>query len=169
MNLLDYVDTIPDFPKPGISFKDISPLLASHEATRAAVMQLTEPWRGKVDRVVGIESRGFLLGMCIAQELGVGFTLSRKRGKLPGATLHQDYDLEYGTDAIEMQSDSLEKDIRVLIHDDVIATGGTAAAAEALVQRLGARVVGHSFLIDLAFLNGKSKLSAPVHAAITID
>lgn len=163
--------TVPDFPEPGIQFKDISPILADPALLRTAVRELASPFAAEgITRVVGVESRGFLFGTPMADWLGAGFVLARKPGKLPGETIREDYDLEYGTDAIELHADALGPADRVLIHDDVIATGGTAAAAAALVERLGAEVVGFSFLIELDALAGRRMLPSaiPVHTVLSV-
>ena len=151
---------IPDFPKPGIVFKDITPLLLDPAAFRRATELMTAPYRGAgVTRVVAIESRGFLLGGPIALELGVGLVPIRKPGKLPGARGRVDYALEYGTDALEMHRDALGRNDRVLVVDDVLATGGTAEAAARLVGEHGAAIGGYTFLIELDLLAGRRRLS----------
>lgn len=153
------VRTIPDFPKPGIQFKDITPVLADPKLLKLAVIALAEPWQdARITKVIGIESRGFILGAMLAERLGAGFVPVRKEGKLPFSTLKESYGLEYGTDTIEMHTDALDESDIVLIHDDVIATGGTAAAAQRLAESAGARMAGYSFLINLTFLDGQSKL-----------
>jgi adenine phosphoribosyltransferase len=150
---------IPDFPKPGILFRDVTPLLLDATAFRAAIDAMAAPFRSaRIDRVVGIESRGFLLGPGIALELGAGFGLVRKEGKLPYETHRAEYALEYGTDVVEMHTDAVEKGQRVLVVDDLIATGGTCAAAVELVKAAGGVCVGATFLIELAFLKGRQKL-----------
>lgn len=164
--------TVPDFPKPGIQFKDISPILADPALLRTAVRALALPYADMgITKVVGVESRGFLFGTPVADWLGAGFVLARKPGKLPAATLREDYELEYGTDAVEIHADALVPGDRVLIHDDVIATGGTAAAAARLVERVGAELVGFAFLIELAFLNGRDQLpdGLPVHVVLDVS
>ena len=158
---------VPDFPKPGIMFKDITPLLRDPRGLDASVMLLAEPFRDQgVTRVAGIESRGFIFGSCVARILGAGFVPIRKPGKLPWTTRRNEYKLEYGSDVIEIHDDALTADDRVVIIDDVLATGGTAAAATALVKELGATIVGTGFLIELDFLQGRSKLDVPVHSLI---
>jgi adenine phosphoribosyltransferase len=167
-----YVRDIPDFPKPGIVFKDITPVLASAEALDAAVTQLAERARewGEVDVVVGAEARGFLLGAALARELGAGFVLARKPGKLPHQTVRAEYLLEYGTDALELHSDAVASGARVLVHDDLLATGGTARALCELVEQLEGTVVGCAFLIELAFLNGRQRLAPyPVTSLLQYD
>ena len=150
---------IPDFPKQGIVFKDVGPLLEEPKALAAAVLAMAEPFRSHgIERVLGIESRGFLFAVPIAIELGAGMGLVRKPGKLPYDTHAVSYDLEYGSDAVEMHVDTVLPGQRVLIVDDLLATGGTAAAAVELVERSGGEVVGASFLIELGFLDGLSKL-----------
>lgn len=162
---------IPDFPEPGIVFKDIMPLLADPAGLAGVVDALAGPWRdSRVDAVIGIEARGFLLGPPVALALGVGFIPIRKAGKLPGATEQQSYGLEYGTDTIEIHADAIAPGDHVLVLDDVLATGGTAAAAAALVSRLGATVTGFSFLIELGFLDGRAKLGrAPIECLLIVD
>ena len=161
VDLGSYVRDIPDFPKPGIVFKDITPVLAAPEALDAAVTGLAGLARElDVELVVGAEARGFLLGPAVARELGAGFILARKPGKLPHDTVRAEYQLEYGTDALEIHSDAIDSGSRVLVHDDLLATGGTAAALCELVEQLGGVVVGCAFLIELTFLGGRSALGA---------
>ncbi len=165
------IRNIPDFPKPGILFKDITPLLADAEALAATTAHLSLPFEGqRIDAVFGMESRGFLLGPAIAMKLSSGFVPVRKPGKLPYKTLSATYELEYGTDSIEIHEDAIFKGANVVIHDDVVATGGTALAATSLVQRLGGKIVGYSFIIELGFLDGAKKLTgiAPVHSLIKV-
>ncbi|WP_445150292.1 adenine phosphoribosyltransferase [Baekduia sp. Peel2402] len=167
-----FVRDIPDFPKPGIVFKDITPVLASAEALDAAVTQLASAARewGQIDVVVGAEARGFLLGAALARELGAGFVLARKPGKLPHETVRAEYLLEYGTDALELHSDAVASGARVLVHDDLLATGGTARALCELVEQLEGTVVGCAFLIELAFLNGRQRLAPyPVASLLSYD
>ena len=162
---------IPDFPKPGIVFKDIMPLLADAEALRWTVEQLAE-WAEprNVDYVVGAEARGFILGSALAYRLGCGFVAARKPGKLPYLTVGAKYALEYGFDALEMHVDAVPKGARVLVHDDLLATGGTAKAKIDLIEQLGAEVVGLAFVVELSFLGGRDKLYPyPVHALVTYD
>ena len=160
MDLRTYIRDIPDFPRPGIVFKDITPLMADARALGAAVDQLAEPARGLgVDVVIGAEARGFLLGPGLALALGAGFVLARKPGKLPHDTVSAEYALEYGTDALELHSDAVAHGARVLVHDDLLATGGTARALCELVEQLGGLVVGCHFLIELEFLDGRSRLA----------
>jgi adenine phosphoribosyltransferase len=149
---------IPDFPKPGIVFKDITPLLADAAALRATVDAFVERYRGKVDVVLGIESRGFIVGSAVAYGLGRGIALVRKPGKLPYQTHAASYELEYGRDTLEIHRDALSKGHRVLVIDDLLATGGTASAAVELVQCCGGNVVACAFIIELAFLGGRKRL-----------
>jgi len=149
---------IRDFPKPGIMFKDITPVFYDQKLCSDIVDGFIERLGEKPDAVVGIESRGFLFGFMMANKLGVPFVLVRKAGKLPHKTIHIEYDLEYGTSKIEMHEDALEKNWKVLIHDDLLATGGTAEATARLVEKSGARVTGFTFVVSLDFLNGKNKL-----------
>jgi adenine phosphoribosyltransferase len=158
--LKDHVRDIPDFPRPGVVFKDLTPLLADPEAFRFSVSSLADRFADSgITRVVGIEARGFIVAAPIAYELGAGFVPVRKLGKLPWRTEQESYVLEYGTDALEVHADALGPGDRVLIIDDVMATGGTAAATVTLVERLGATVVGLGFLIELEFLGGRRKLA----------
>ena len=165
--LRHYIRDVPDFPKPGILFKDITPLLRSPEALGAACDALAEPYRGeRISNVVAIESRGFIFGSCVARALGAGFVPIRKPGKLPWTTRRNEYKLEYGSDIIEIHDDALTPNDRALIIDDVLATGGTAAAAACLVRDLGAELAGVGMVIELSFLNGREKLDVPVHALL---
>lgn len=169
--LLDNIRTIPDFPKPGIQFKDITTLLSNKKALQLTTFLLTEPYLEKeVDVVVGLESRGFLFGTNIAQNLNAGFVPVRKPGKLPADTISQEYELEYGTDTLEMHSDAILPGSKVLIHDDLIATGGSAVAATKLVQELGGKVIGYSFIMELSFLKGRALLEkeAPIESILII-
>ena len=164
------VRTIPDFPKPGIRFKDITPIFGHPELLREAVRLLAEPFReAGITKVVGIEARGFILGGILAHELDVGFAPVRKSGKLPYQTVRETYELEYGVDTLEMHVDAVGPGDRVLIHDDVIATGGTAQATARLAERAGAEVAGYAFLIELGFLEGRLRLAEhlPVHAVLS--
>jgi adenine phosphoribosyltransferase len=162
------VRDVPDYPQPGVVFKDITPLLADGKAFAAVVDALAATY-APVDKVAGIEARGFILAAPVACCLGVGFVPIRKKGKLPGATFAQDYDLEYGTATIEVLTDAFEPGDRVLVIDDVLATGGTARATTDLVRRAGARVTGLSVLLELSFLHGRAKLTdLPVTALLTV-
>ena len=159
IDLKQMIRTVPDFPKPGINFFDITTLLKDPHGLKATIDSLSDPYSGaRVDTVVGIESRGFILGSAVAQRIGAGFIPMRKPGKLPAKAIKEIYDLEYGKDALEIHADAIEKGQRVLIVDDVLATGGTAAAATRLVRQLGGELLGLAFLIELSFLDGKSKL-----------
>lgn len=160
MELREHIREIPDFPRPGIGFKDITTLLADAEALDAAVVGLADAVRGDdVEMVVGAEARGFLLGPALARELGSGFILARKQGKLPHDTVQAEYALEYGTDTLEIHSDAIRSGARVLVHDDLLATGGTAKAVCQLVEQLGGDVVACVFLAELAFLGGREQLT----------
>lgn len=151
---------VPDFPKEGILFKDITPLLADVEAFRTCIQLMAERLDGEtVHAVVGIESRGFMFGAALADKLGVGFIPVRKPGKLPAATYRAEYELEYGTDAVEIHQDALETGERVVVVDDLIATGGTARATKELVERCGAEIAAFVFLINLSALQGSEKLA----------
>ena len=154
----DYIRDIPDFPKPGILFKDITPLLADAEALRGVVDRIADTFRGRIDMVLGIESRGFIIGAPVAYALGTGLAVGRKPGKLPASTFSAQYALEYGNDTLEIHRDAFGHPCRVLIVDDLLATGGTAGAAIALVNQLGGEVVACAFVIELAFLRGRERL-----------
>ncbi|GAB3693373.1 adenine phosphoribosyltransferase [Angustibacter aerolatus] len=158
---------VPDFPTPGVVFKDIAPLLGDGEAFAGLIGLLADRYRGRVDVVAGIEARGFVLGAPLAVALGVGFVPVRKAGKLPGETVAASYDLEYGTASIEVQPDAFHRASRVALVDDVLATGGTAAAAAGLVARAGGEVVELAVLMELTFLGGRSRLGdLPVHVVL---
>jgi len=153
------IRTVMDYPTPGIAFRDIAPLLAHGPALEQAVDQLAQPWRNDaVDKVAGIEARGFLLGVPLALALGVGFVPVRKAGKLPGPTVAMSYGLEYGHDVVEVQADAVAPGERVVVVDDVLATGGTAQATAGLINQIGGEVVGFSFLLELAALAGREQL-----------
>lgn len=156
--ILSNLREIPDFPSPGVLFRDITPLLASGEAFSALIDALAEHYRGKIDAVAGLESRGFILAAPLAVKLGLGMITIRKAGKLPGPVIGVDYDLEYGSARLEVRPEAIHEGQRVLIIDDVLATGGTAAAAVELVQQLGATVAGVTVLLELADLHGRDKL-----------
>ena len=158
---------VPDFPKDGVLFKDITPVLADPKLFSRVLDAMAAGW-GPVDVVVGMESRGFIFAGGIAERLGAGFAPARKKGKLPHATVAVDFTLEYGTATLEMHVDAFPKGSRVLIVDDLLATGGTAAATLDLVRRLGGVVVGYSFLIELGFLGGRPRLDAPVRSVLTV-
>ena len=160
MNISEYIRDVQDFPKEGIGFKDITPLLNDFEAMRSATNQLLALIGDqKIDRVVGIETRGFFFATLLADRLGAGFVPVRKPGKLPFKTISQEYDLEYGTDILEMHEDAIKPGELILIHDDVLATGGTAEAVCKLVERLGGKIVQVNFLMELTFLSGRQKLA----------
>ena len=160
IDLKQMIRSVPDFPKPGINFFDITTLLKEPAGLKATIDALAAPYaEARIDVVVGIESRGFILGAAVAQQIGAGFVPVRKPGKLPAKALKEVYELEYGKDAVEVHADAIEKGQRVLIVDDVLATGGTAAATTRLVKQLGGKLHGLAFLIELTFLNGKSKLT----------
>ena len=163
-----FIRDVPDFPKPGIVFKDITPLLRSPRALEKSVHELAEPYRrAGITQVAAIESRGFIFGSCVARVLGAGFVPIRKPGKLPWTTRRNEYVLEYGKDAIEIHDDALTSDDRVIVVDDVLATGGTAAAAAALVRGFDAKLVGIATVIELTFLDPRKKLEGiDVHTVI---
>lgn len=170
IDLKDHIRGIPDFPKPGILFYDISTLLAHPLAWRTAIDRLTEALQlDKPDLLVGIDARGFLLAAPLALELNTGFIMVRKKGKLPGATIPYSYTLEYGSNTIEIQRDALQPGQRVVILDDLLATGGTAQAAIKLCQQVGATVTRAAFVIELAFLHGRDKLGVPVTSLVSYD
>ena len=171
MDLAAHIRAIPDYPKPGIVFRDITPLLLDARALDVAVTGLVDWVRPRdVDLVVAAEARGFILGGAVARQIGAGFVPARKPGKLPHATVSAEYILEYGVDALEMHADALAHGARVLVHDDLLATGGTARALCGLVEGAGATVVGCAFLVELAFLSGREALAGyPVHSLITYD
>lgn len=169
IKLTDYIRDIKDFPKPGIIFKDIAPLLSDKDALREAIEALTEPFKGqKIDYVAAVEARGFIFGSVVAKELGAGFIPIRKPGKLPFDTDSVTYDLEYGSDTLEIHTDAVKPGDKVLMVDDLLATGGTMVAACELIEKLGGSISGLTFLIELTFLSGREKLkSYPVHAVIS--
>jgi adenine phosphoribosyltransferase len=168
VDLNEFIADVPDFPEPGIVFKDITPLLASPSAFLQAVDEMAGPFLGAgVGIVVGIESRGFLLAGSIAERIGSGVGLVRKPGKLPRATVSVTYELEYGTDSLEIHEDAFAPGTRVLIVDDVLATGGTLAATRELIEKAGGDVVGATMLMELSFLNGRSRFDGPLHAVLT--
>lgn len=170
MNFKEHIRAIPDFPRPGILFYDISTLLAHPPAWHAMVERLAAAIRPhRPELLVGIESRGFLVAAPLAYTLGCGFAMVRKKGKLPGPTVRHSYDLEYGSDTIEVQEDAVSPGQRVVVLDDLIATGGTMAAAIELVQQQGGTVAAAACIIELAFLNGRSRLPVPLAAMVTYD
>jgi len=169
-SLRDYIRTIPDFPEPGIMFRDVTTLFQDPRGFRMAIDQLLHPYAGvQIDKVAGLEARGFILGGAVAHQLSVGFVPIRKKGKLPGETLDQDYALEYGTATMEIHVDALQPGERVLVVDDLLATGGTAEAGVKLIERLGAQATSLAFIIDLPDLGGRAKLERlglDVHALV---
>ncbi len=170
MNLKDHIRAIPDFPKPGILFYDISTMLAHPAAWRQCISLLTEKIEiHKPDLLVGIESRGFLVSAPLALELGCGFAMVRKRGKLPGEIISYEYDLEYGSDTIEIQADAIEPGQRIVILDDLLATGGTMAASIDLARQVGGDVRACACIIELNFLEGRKKLDAPFVSLVAYD
>ncbi|NNG40818.1 adenine phosphoribosyltransferase [Flexivirga sp. ID2601S] len=160
---------VPDFPTPGVVFKDLSPLFRDPEAFATVLADIGDRWRGKVDVVAGIEARGFIIGAPLAQAMGVGFVPIRKAGKLPGETHTRSYDLEYGEATIEVAADAFVPGCTVLLVDDVLATGGTAAAAAELIERAGARVTALEVLLELSFLHGRERLPGRELHAIQVD
>jgi len=161
MNIKSLIRTIHDYPKPGIQFRDITSLLEDANGLRTAVEGLAAPFRDeRIGKVAGIEARGFLFGVAVALELDAGFVPVRKAGKLPGPTVGREYDLEYGTDRVEVHSDALDRGERVLVVDDLIATGGTAEATIHLIDNIGAEIVGCAFVIDLPDLGGSKRIEA---------
>ncbi|OHC73272.1 MAG: adenine phosphoribosyltransferase [Rhodospirillales bacterium RIFCSPLOWO2_12_FULL_58_28] len=170
MDIKDYIRSIPDFPKPGILFYDISTLLAHEDAWQVAMGRMAKAIRQhQPDILAGIESRGFLVAAPLALKLGCGFVMVRKKGKLPGPTVSYEYALEYGVDTIEIQKDAVAPGQRVMILDDLLATGGTLAASCELFRSVGAEVVGAACIIELTFLNGRSKLDVPFNALVAYD
>jgi adenine phosphoribosyltransferase len=169
MPIKSLIRTIPDFPKPGIQFRDITTLLLDAEGVRLAVQRLSEPFRDDgIQRVAGVEARGFIFGVAVALELGLGFVPVRKAGKLPGQTVSEEYDLEYGTDRVEVHSDALQPGERVLLVDDLIATGGTADAAARVLQKVGAEIAGCAFVIELPELGGRTRLEKQGHRVLSL-
>jgi adenine phosphoribosyltransferase len=170
IDLKKHIRSIPDFPKPGILFYDISTLLAHPKAWHATIEQMAETVKAyKPDVLAGIESRGFLLAAPLAIALGTGFVMLRKKGKLPGITVRHTYALEYGTDTIEIQADAVDKGKRVVLVDDLLATGGTMSAAVTLLEQVGAVVPAAACIIELTFLEGRKKLPVPVEALLKYD
>ncbi|ABI65036.1 MAG: adenine phosphoribosyltransferase [Maricaulis maris] len=173
MDLKSAIRTIPDYPEPGIQFRDVTTLIGDARAFRVAIDRMVQPWAGaKIDKVAGTEARGFILGGAVAHQLSVGFVPVRKRGKLPWRTLREDYELEYGQDTIEIHVDAIAEGDRVLLVDDLIATGGTAEASIKLLQRAGATVVGATFIIDLPELGGAERIEAmgvPVSSLVAYE
>ena len=169
--LRELIRDVPDFPKPGVVFKDITPLLHHPAGLSLAVEYLTQPFRDqRVDVVVGAESRGFIFGTAVARNLSAGFVPIRKPGKLPAAVRFEEYELEYGTDRLEIHEDAIQRGERVLLIDDLLATGGTMAACCKLVESLGGNIIGCGFLIELTFLGGRAKLGEyPIHSILSYD
>lgn len=157
----DYIRTIPDFPKPGIQFRDVTTLFSDPRGFRLAVDQLLHPYAGqRIDVVVGLEARGFILGGAVAHQLGAGFVPVRKQGKLPGTVISEAYTLEYGEAVVELHNDAIEAGQRVLVVDDLLATGGTAAAGISLIEQVGGDIIGCSFVVDLPDLGGRKRLES---------
>ncbi|MEO0399786.1 MAG: adenine phosphoribosyltransferase [Pseudomonadota bacterium] len=169
MDLKSVIRTIPDYPKPGIMFRDVTTLLLHPRGFRRAIDELVQPLAGaKIDKVAGIEARGFILGGAIAHQLSIGFVPVRKKGKLPHTTIEESYELEYGSDAVEIHADAISAGERILLVDDLIATGGTAAAAIKLIERCGGVVDLCAFVVDLPDLGGADKLRAAGHKVTSL-
>jgi adenine phosphoribosyltransferase len=173
LEIQDSIRTIPDYPRPGVQFRDITTLLGNARTFRRVIDELVEPWSvAKVDRVAGIEARGFILGGAVAHQLAAGFVPIRKKGKLPHSTVRVAYSLEYGIDEMEMHEDAVSRGERLILVDDLIATGGTAEAAVKLLRKLGAEILGACFVIDLPELGGSKKLidlGVPVRTLVTFE
>lgn len=167
IDLEKYIRDISDFPTQGIIFKDITPMLGDPKAFSACATKLHNLVEGSIDKVVCMESRGFFFGGLLAKKLNAGLVPVRKKGKLPSKTIEESYALEYGEDVLQIHIDAITPGDRILIHDDILATGGTAKAVQNLVERLGGIVVQHNFIIELAFLNGNKKLNAPVKSVLS--
>ncbi|HHT25718.1 MAG TPA: adenine phosphoribosyltransferase [Firmicutes bacterium] len=169
MDIRSLIREIPDYPQPGVSFKDITTVLKDPQALQYVVREMARRFRDKgIDVIVGVESRGFIFGAPLAYELGLGLVLVRKPGKLPAEKIQVEYELEYGTDTLEIHKDAIQPGQRVLIVDDLLATGGTISAAAKLVEQLGGEVVGYTFLIELAYLGGRRKLGNQEIASLVI-
>ncbi len=169
MPIKSRIRTVPDYPKPGIMFRDVTTLLGDAQGLRKTVDELVQPFTGnRIDKVAAVEARGFILGGAVAHQLGVGFVPVRKKGKLPWATIGQDYELEYGSDRVEMHKDAIAEGEKVLLVDDLIATGGTAEATLKLIERAGGEIVGCSFVIDLPDLGGRARLEKLGYAVLTL-
>lgn len=172
MKYREHINEIEDFPKPGVRFYDIAPLLGSNAIFAGAIRDMSEPYHGGVDRIVGIDARGFAFGAPMALELGTGFAMLRKPGKLPGQVERADYGLEYGENSLELQIGAIRQGERIVLVDDVIATGGTAQAGIELVRRQGGEVIGFSALVDLPHLGGSQAIEGagvPVHTLVSYD
>ncbi len=170
MDLKQKIRTIPDFPEPGILFRDITTLLSDAEALNETIERFAEHYKNeKIDVVVGVESRGFIIGTPLAIRMGLGFIPIRKAGKLPGPTLGVDYDLEYGKDRVEVHQDAIPEGSRVLLVDDLIATGGTIEGSAKLVKKVGGLIVGYAFVIELTDLKGRERLQEPVFSLIEFE
>ncbi len=169
MDIKSLIRTIPDFPKPGVMFRDITTLLKHTEGFRSTIDQLVGKYRGvNIDKVAGIESRGFIIGAALAYQLKAGFVPIRKKGKLPGENFGHDYELEYGTDRLEIHTDAIQKGEKVLLVDDLIATGGTAEATVKLIGKTGGQIVGCAFVIDLPDLGGRKRLEKLGHGVVAL-
>ena len=169
MNLKSLIRTIPDYPKPGIMFRDITTLFKDPDGMRQAVEQLSEPFRGlRIDKVAGIEARGFILGGAVAVALNAGFVLVRKQGKLPSETIGLKYELEYGSDGVEIHTDAISPGDRVLVVDDLIATGGTSEAAIRIIEQSGGTIAGFAVIVDLPNLGGRHRIEAAGHKVVCL-
>ena len=169
MDIKTLIRTIPDYPKPGIMFRDITTLLSHAGGVRHAVSELAEPFRDQqIQKVAGVEARGFIFGLAVAIELGIGFIPVRKPGKLPFDVVGEDYDLEYGTDRVEVHRDALALGERVLLVDDLIATGGTAEAAANVIRKIGAEVIACAFVVELPDLGGRTRLESSGHRVVSL-
>ena len=168
-DLASAIRTIPDYPKPGIMFRDVTTLMGDARAFRTTIDLMVQPFAGvRIDKVAGIEARGFIIGGAIAHQLSIGFVPIRKKGKLPHRTIQQSYDLEYGTDVVEIHEDAVKPGENVLIVDDLIATGGTCEAGIKLIERVGAKVIGCSFIVDLPELGGRKRIEAMGKNVLTL-
>ncbi len=169
MDIKSLIRTIPDFPKPGVMFRDITTLLKHTEGFRNTIDQLAGKYHGvKIDKIAGIESRGFIIGAALAYQLNAGFIPIRKKGKLPGENFGHDYELEYGSDRLEIHTDAIQKGEKILLVDDLIATGGTAEASVKLIAKTGGQIVGCAFVIDLPALGGRKRLEKLGHNVVTL-
>jgi len=169
MDIKSLIRTIPDFPKPGVMFRDITTLLKHTEGFRSTIDQLVGKYRGvKIDKVAGIESRGFIIGAALAYQLKAGFVPIRKKGKLPGENFGHDYELEYGTDRLEIHTDAIQQGEKVLLVDDLIATGGTAEATVKLIGKTSGQIIGCAFVIDLPDLGGRKRLEKLGHSVVAL-